>query len=84
MKTDVIEITALESGIKEALAQTEKAAVYRGLSRKETLRLQLLAEEMMGMLRTIEPGESRAFDVTIELTDDPARIAEYQARAHRH
>ena len=46
------------------------------LSRKET--------REKGMLRTIEPGESRAFDVTIELTDDPARIAEYQARAHRH
>ncbi|MCR4712654.1 MAG: hypothetical protein K5707_10180 [Clostridia bacterium] len=59
MKTDVIEFTALESGIKEALAQTEKAAAYRGLSRKETLRLQLLAEEMMGMLRTIV-GEAPA------------------------
>jgi hypothetical protein len=53
MKTDVIRITAGGSGIEEALEQTEKAAVYRGLEPKQALRLRLLAEEMMGMLRTI-------------------------------
>ena len=36
-----------------------------------------------GMLQTIEPGESRTFDVTIELTDDPARIESYKAKANR-
>ena len=36
-----------------------------------------------GMLKTIEPGESRTFDVTIELTDDAGRIGGYIARAHR-
>ena len=45
MKTDVIEFTALESGIKEALAQTEKAAAYRGLSRKETLRINTVKDK---------------------------------------
>lgn len=36
-----------------------------------------------GMLKSIEPGESRAFDVTIELTDDPARIESWKAKANR-
>ncbi len=36
-----------------------------------------------GLLKTIEPGERRVFDVTIELIDDPARIDEYKARAHK-
>ena len=53
MKTDVIRIASDGSGIAEALEQTEKAAVYRGLEPKQALRLRLLAEEMTGMLRTI-------------------------------
>lgn len=53
MKTDVIPITPDGEGISEALAETEKAAAFRGLDRKQTLRLRLLAEEMTGMLKTI-------------------------------
>ena len=59
MKTDVIEISPTGEGMAEALHQTEKAAAYRGLSSKEGLRLRLLSEEMMGMLRTIV-GEGRS------------------------
>ena len=36
-----------------------------------------------GMLTYIEPGESREFNVTIELTDDPARINDFISRANR-
>ena len=36
-----------------------------------------------GMLTYIEPGETREFNVTIELTDDPARINHFIGRAHR-
>lgn len=36
-----------------------------------------------GMLTYLEPGEKRTFDVTIELSDDPARIDAFKARAHR-
>ncbi|MBQ5991772.1 MAG: hypothetical protein IJL62_04405 [Clostridia bacterium] len=53
MKTDIITITPAGEGITDALAETEKAAAFRGLDRKQTLRLRLLAEEMTGMLRTI-------------------------------
>lgn len=37
-----------------------------------------------GSLCYIEPGECREFNVTIELTDDPARIDEFKARATKH
>ena len=59
MKTDVIEISPTGEGMTEALRQTEKAAAYQELTPKQGLRLRLLAEEMMGMLRTIV-GESKA------------------------
>ena len=53
MKTDVIDIHPAGKGMAEALRETEKAAAYRDLTKKESLRLRLLGEEMMGMLRTI-------------------------------
>ena len=55
MKTDVIEITNKGEGVENALTETERAAVYRGLTPKQTLRLRLLAEEMTGMLRSPKP-----------------------------
>ena len=36
-----------------------------------------------GALTYLEAGKSREFNVTIEVTDDPERIAAYKARAHR-
>ena len=36
-----------------------------------------------GMLTWLEPGETREFNVTIELSDDAARIDSFKARAHR-
>ncbi len=59
MKTDVITISPSGEGMAQALQQTEKAAAYQGLTPKESLRLRLLGEEMMGMLRTIV-GEERS------------------------
>ena len=59
MKTDVIVISPTGDGMAEALKETERAAAYRGLTPKESLRLRLLGEEMMGMLRTIV-GDGRA------------------------
>ena len=59
MKTDVVTISPRGEGMEEALRETERAAAYRGLTPKESLRLRLLSEEMMGMLRTIV-GEERA------------------------
>ena len=36
-----------------------------------------------GLLTYLEPGESREFNVTIELIEDPARIDAFIARAHK-
>ena len=36
-----------------------------------------------GLLTYLEPGESREFNVTIELIEDPARIDAFIARAHQ-
>ena len=66
MKTDVIVISPLGEGMEEALRQTEKAAAYQGLTSKETLRLRLLGEEMMGMLRTIVGEGKSSFWVEAE------------------
>ncbi|MCR4805152.1 MAG: hypothetical protein K5981_05805 [Clostridia bacterium] len=77
MKTDVIRISAGGDGMPAALEQTEKAAAWRGLDPKQTLRLRLLAEEMMGMLRTIVGGgefyywvETEGGDFSLHLSAD--------------
>ncbi|MCR5371191.1 MAG: hypothetical protein K6E83_10860 [Clostridium sp.] len=53
MKTNEILVDNHGSGMDEALREVEKFAVYNELSHKDTLRLRLLAEEMMGMVRSI-------------------------------
>ncbi len=53
MKTDVIVVSSKGSKMDAALAQTEKVAVYKGLTHKNALHLRLLAEEMMSMLGSI-------------------------------
>ena len=59
MKSDVILITNSVEQIEQALNQVEAVAVYKSLSSKDTMHLCLLAEEMMGMLRSIL-GETEA------------------------
>ena len=66
MKTDVIEISPTGEGMAEALRQTEKAAAFQNLNPKQGLRLRLLAEEMMGMLRTIVGEGKSSFWVEAE------------------
>ena len=68
MKTDVIAVSSKETQIEKALAQVEKVTVYKGLSEKNALHLRLLAEEMMGMIRSIT-GETEG-EFWIEDTDD--------------
>ena len=53
MKTDVITVSSRGKQMEAALEQVEKLAVYKDLSRKGTLHLRLLTEEMMGMMRSI-------------------------------
>ena len=53
MISDVITVSSSGKQTEAALAEVEKAAAYRGLAPKQALHLRLLAEEMMGMMRSI-------------------------------
>ena len=53
MKTQEIKVTTRGSGMEEALAATEKLGLSSGLAHKENLRLRLLAEELIGLMRGI-------------------------------
>lgn len=59
MKTDIIVIDETGKGIETALLQAEQAARYRGLNEKNSLQLQIMTEEIMGLARGIT-GETTA------------------------
>ena len=59
MESDIIRIDNQGVGFRDAPAQTEMAARFRGLSEKETLRLRICAEEMLRLARSIN-GEIEA------------------------
>ena len=59
MKSDVIAIDNKGNGFRSAVEETKKAAGYGGLSDKQSLRLQLMAEEMLSMARIVT-GEMKA------------------------
>ncbi len=58
MRTDVIEVSSRGSQMETALSQVDKVAAYKGLTGKNALHLRLLAEEMLGMMRSIT-GETK-------------------------
>ncbi len=68
MKTDVMIVSNSGARMQEALDQVGKVAAYKGLSPKSELHLRLLAEEMMGMMRSIA-GEADG-EFWIEDSDD--------------
>ena len=53
MKTDIMIVSNSGARMEEALNQVSKVAAYKGLSAKNALHLRLLAEEMLGMMRSI-------------------------------
>ena len=53
MKTDVISVSSRGSRMESALVQADKVAAYKGLSAKDALHLRLLAEEALGLMRSI-------------------------------
>ena len=87
MKSDVIAVNASGDGIKEALAQTEKIAEVKGLSKEDQMKLRLLTEEMMGMLQglTGEVGaqfyvEEENNEYVLHLSTDTEMYAEKRQR----
>ena len=59
MKSDVVTVTNSGEGIGLALQAASASALYRGLGKKEAIRVRLLAEEMLGLVRQIT-GETEA------------------------
>jgi hypothetical protein len=66
MKTDVVVVSTNGDGMEEALNQAEKIGEYKHLSPKSTLHLRLLAEELMGLMRSITGEKSGQFWVEDE------------------
>ena len=61
MKSDVTTVLSTGEGRMEAVEQTAASAAYRGLNKKNTLQLRLLAEELLGMLEQITGNLSAEF-----------------------
>ena len=59
MKSDVIHIDNQGNGFANAVEETRRAAEFRGLEPKQALQLQLMAEEMLSMARSVT-GELKA------------------------
>ncbi len=59
MKSDSITIDNHGNGFEDAVAETKKVAVFQRLNEQQSLRLQLITEEMLSMARSIT-GEMKA------------------------
>lgn len=59
MKSDIIQIDNQGRGFEDAISETQKVAEYQGLDEKNSLRLQLCTEEMLGLIRSVT-GEMEA------------------------
>ncbi|MBR2853846.1 MAG: hypothetical protein IKE81_05960 [Clostridia bacterium] len=59
MKSNVIIIDNMGNGFGKAIEETRKVSVYEELNHKDTIHLQLCAEEMMSLARSVT-GEMKA------------------------
>ncbi len=78
MQTDKIQVNSKGDGRAEALQETAKFAVYQGLSEKDSLRVELLCEEAVGLVSAIagdfeaeywiECGRDKLMELHLQLT----------------
>ena len=61
MKTDVITVSSRGKRMEAAMEQVDKVISYKGLTGKGALHLRLLAEEMMGLMRSVTGAEEGRF-----------------------
>lgn len=66
MRSDIIHIASDGTGIAEALKQTESVAVYKSLSKKDSVHLLLLTEEMTGILKALTGQHDADFWIEAE------------------
>lgn len=76
MKTDIVKVSSREDRIGDVLQQVEKVTVYKGLTHKQSMHLRLLAEEMMGMMRSITGNMTGEFWI-----EDDQQVYELHLRA---
>lgn len=53
MKSNIIKISKEKDNLSDVLLETKKSAVYADLNPKQSLRTQLIAEELVGMLKEL-------------------------------
>ena len=61
MKSNIVKLTEGSAFDRDILREVEKCTTYNGLSAKETLRVTLLAEELIGMLPNLVAGYTASF-----------------------
>ena len=66
MKTDIITIDNKGNGMEAAQAQVTMAAQARGLNEKDTLQLNILTEELMGLARSVTGELAASFWIESE------------------
>lgn len=66
MRSDIVHISSEGTGVAEALKQTESVAVYKSLSKKDSIHLLLLTEEMTGMMKALTGEHSADFWIEAE------------------
>ena len=76
MKTDIVKVSSREDRIGDVLQQVEKVTAYKGLTHKQSMHLRLLAEEMMGMMRSITGNMTGEFWI-----EDDHQVYELHLRA---
>ena len=53
MKSDIIKINRNEDDLKQILAETQKTAEYANLTSKQSIKMRLIAEEFVGMMKEL-------------------------------
>ena len=87
MKSDIIHVTNGGIGVAEAVRQTEAVASFKLLSKKDSIHLILLTEEMMGMMQALTGEREADFWIeaeestfTLHLKSDTAMNAEMRKK----
>ncbi|MBE6742211.1 MAG: hypothetical protein E7570_07925 [Ruminococcaceae bacterium] len=69
MKSDIIHVSSNGDGVAEAIKQTELVANFKSLSKKDSIHLLLLTEEMMGMMKALTGEQEADFWIDDENND---------------
>ena len=87
MRSDIINIDNKGNGFEAALSQTEAVAKFRGLDDKQALRLRMLTEELLSMVRSVTgdmagtfwiDSEDKAFTLHLSTKTKMDAIKRYQ------